>query len=387
MHLQNFRAKIAHDDCSVHRIGAVGCIDVDDVRIAGFLLQFADFVLKVAGADLRFGDIRIIDQILVFSGDVDIGEWFSVNPLHIIRAEEVHLIVLRRQFIEFVRNDETQRQSLHADFFIRILFFRGEEGHDVRMEYAQVHRAGPVALAQLVGIAEAVLEKLHDRHDTARRILDFFDWIARRPDIRQVHANASANAGQLQGTIDCTADAVHVICRLDQEARHQFPTAFSAGIQKGRRRRLVALMDHLFRQIDSQLLVPVSQKECIEDDPVFITLQITFAVVRLQRVLGIELVGRHERLETEFFVVRILHQLFDEIKRVFLQEFFFDVIVLDQIIQFFIQRIEEYRVRIHMLQEISSYGFLILMQRDGIINRTIDFIVQFIIGYIICFGY
>ena len=146
-------------------------------------------------------------------------------------------------------------------------------------------------------------------------------------------------------------------------------------------------MDHLFRQIDSQLLVPVSQKECIEDDPVFITLQITFAVVRLQRVLGIELVGRHERLETEFFVVRILHQLFDEIKRVFLQEFFFDVIVLDQIIQFFIQRIEEYRVRIHMLQEISSYGFLILMQRDGIINRTIDFIVQFIIGYIICFGY
>ncbi|MPM87057.1 hypothetical protein SDC9_134150 [bioreactor metagenome] len=54
LHLQNFRAQIAHDDRSVHWIAAVGRIDVDDVRIAGFLLQFADLILKVAGTDLRF---------------------------------------------------------------------------------------------------------------------------------------------------------------------------------------------------------------------------------------------------------------------------------------------------------------------------------------------
>ncbi|MPM40243.1 hypothetical protein SDC9_86883 [bioreactor metagenome] len=109
------------------------------------------------------------------------------------------------------------------------------------------------------------------------------------------------------------------------------------------------------------MLVPVSQKEGIEDDPVFISFQITFAVVCFQRVLGIKLVGSHERLETKFFVVRILHQLFDEIERVFLQKFFFDVVLLDQIIQFFIQCIEENSVRIHMLQEICPYGFLVLV--------------------------
>jgi len=387
LHLQDFRAEVAHDDRAVHRIGAVGGIDVDDVRIAGFLLQLADLVFEVAGPDLRFGDFRIVYQVLVFGGDVDVGERFAVDPLDIVRAEQIHLIILRRQLVKFIRDDQAQGKGLHPDLFIGILFFRRQESHDIRMEDVQINGSGSVALAQLIGIAEAVLEQLHDRHNTARGILDFFDRIAGSTDVRQVHANAAADAGQLQRAVDCAADAVHVIRCLDQEARHQFPAAFSTGIQERRRCRLVALMDHLFREVDSQLLVPVSQKEGVEDDPVLVALQITLAVVRLQRVLGVELVGGHERFEAEFLVVGVLHQFFDEIKRVFLQKFLFDVVMFDQIIQFFVQRVEENRIRIHMLQKIRPYGLLILVQRDGVIDRTIDFIVQFIIGYIICFGY
>jgi hypothetical protein len=69
----------------------------------------------------------------------------------------------------------TPSDSVLMRIFSSAFSLRVEEAQDVGVVRRQVDRAGALARAELVGVAEAVFEQLHDGDDAGGLVLDLLD--------------------------------------------------------------------------------------------------------------------------------------------------------------------------------------------------------------------
>ena len=180
---------------------------------------------------------------------------------------------------------------------------------DVRVVRVQVHRAGTLAGAELVGVGEAVLEQLHHGDDAGGLVLDLLDRRADLADVGQQQRDAAATLGELQRGVDGAADRLHVVFDAQQEAGNQLAALALAGVQERRRGRLEAAFDDLVDHLGGELLVAAGQVQGHHADAVLVALQETLAVERLQRVGRVVLEGAQEGLEAELLLVRALVEL------------------------------------------------------------------------------
>src|SRR5690606_41306086 len=72
----------------------------------------------------------------------------------------------------------------------------------------------------------------------------------------------------------------------------------------------------------------------------------------LQRIAGVVLERTEEGLETELLRVREVVELLDELEGVLLDDRGLVVLLLDQVVQTLLERVEEHRVLVHVLQEV-----------------------------------
>ena len=82
----------------------------------------------------------------------------------------------------------------------------------------QVHRAGALPRAQLVGIRERIFQQLHHGNNAGRLVLDALDGRAQLAQVGKHQRHATAPLGELQRRIDGTPDALHVVFHTQQEA-------------------------------------------------------------------------------------------------------------------------------------------------------------------------
>ena len=120
--LQDLRAQVRHiDPRGFYRVGAVHGVLEHDVRVAGFELQLCHGLEEVTGVDLLFTDAWVFHHLFVVLGHGDVTESLAVDPLDVVRREEVHIVIALGQLESNIRHDDTQREGLNADLFIRIL--------------------------------------------------------------------------------------------------------------------------------------------------------------------------------------------------------------------------------------------------------------------------
>ena len=120
------------------------------------------------------------------------------------------------------------------------------------MEHAQVSNPGTITLPQLISVTKTIFKQFHNGNDTAGCVFDFFDGVVFGTKIGQVDADASADAGQLQCTVDTATNAVHVIFQGYLITACQFTAAFSTGVHESRGCGLEPLGNHFLRQLQSE---------------------------------------------------------------------------------------------------------------------------------------
>ena len=281
-----------------------------------------------------------------------------------MRREQVHVLVVLRQFESDVRDDDAERQRLDADLFIRILALGVEETHDVRVMGMQIDRARALARPELVGIGEAVLQELHHRNDAGGLVFDLFDRRAHLAQIGQRQRHASTALGKLQRRIDRAADAFHIVLDAQQEAGNQFAPLLLAGIEEGGGGRLEATGQHLVDEIAGQRLLPARQRQRHHAHPVLVPLQIALPVEGLQRVGGVIFEGAEEGGETEFPLIGAVEEIAHEIEGILVEHFLFVIALGHQIIELFPQVMEKDGVLVDVLEEILFGRHPVLVELD-----------------------
>ena len=217
-HLQDLRAQVRVGDLALDRVGPVHRVLVHDVRVAGLELQLGQRLEELARLDLRLADARVVDHLVVLLGHRDVGERHTVDPLDVIRREQVHVLVPLGQLEGDVRDHDAEPQRLDADLLVGVLALGVEEPVDVGVVSVQVHRAGALARAELVGVGERVLQQLHDRDDARALVLDVLDRRAVLANVAQQQRNSAAALGQLQRGVDGAPDGLHVVLDAQQKA-------------------------------------------------------------------------------------------------------------------------------------------------------------------------
>ena len=202
LHLQNFRAQIAHRDAPVNRIRRIRRVFEQQVRVAGFELDLGERGEELARVDEGLANAVVCKHLLVFCSDIDIRERHAVHALHVVRAEQCHLLAALRQLERDVGDHHAERERFDADLLVRVLALGVEELQDVGVMRVQIHRAGTLASAELVRIAERVLEQFHHGDDSARLVLDVLDRRALLPQIAQQQCHAAAAFAQLERRVD-----------------------------------------------------------------------------------------------------------------------------------------------------------------------------------------
>ena len=248
--LQDLRAQVRVRDLAGDRVRPVHRVLEHDVRVAGLELQLGERLEELAGADLGLLDPRVVDHLVVLLGDVDVRERHPVDALDVVRREEVHVLVLLGQLERDVRDDDAEREGLDADLLVGVLALGVEEAVDVRVVRVQVHRAGALAGAELVGVGEGVFEQLHDGDDAGGLVLDLLDRRAVLADVAEQQRHAAAALGQLQGGVDAASDRLHVVLDAQQEAGHGLAALRLARVEERRGGRLEAAGDDLVDQLD-----------------------------------------------------------------------------------------------------------------------------------------
>ena len=228
----------------------------------------------------------------------------------------------------------------------------------------QVHRAGTLPGAQLVGVAEAVFEQLHDGDDAAGLVLDLLDRRARLADVAQQQRDAAAALGQLQGGVDAAGDRLHVVLDAQQEAADELAALRLAGVEERRGRGLEAPGDDLVDQLRGQSLIAVGEGEGRHHDAVLEALEVALAVEGLQRVARVVLEGAEEGFEAELRAVGPVVEALDELERVLLQHRALVILLLDEVVEALLERVEEHGVLVHVLQEVLPRGALVGVELD-----------------------
>ena len=176
--------------------------------------------------------------------------------------------------------------------------------------------------------------------------------------------HAAAALGQLQGGVDGPADRLHVVFDAEQEAGDQLAALALAGVQERRGGRLEAALDDLVDHLGGELLVAAGQVQGHHADAVLVALQEALSVERLQRVGGVELERAEEGLEAELLLVRAVVELADEVHRVLVEGFALVVLVLDEVVELFLEVVEEHGVVVHVLQEVLVRGLAVGLELD-----------------------
>lgn len=261
-----------------------------------------------------------------------------------------------------------------------------EEAHDVGVVGVEVHRAGALTRTELVGVAEAVFEELHHRDDARGLVLDLLDRRTRFADVRQQQGDAAAALGELQGGVDAAGDRLHVVFDAQQEAADELAALRLSGVEEGRGGRLEAAGDDLLDEGDGELLIAVRQSEGGHDDAVLEALEVALAVERLERVARVVLERAEEGLEAELLAVGEVVELLDELHRVLLDDGTLVVLLLHEVVQALLERVEEHRVLVHVLQEVLPCGALVGVELDLAVrvvqveHRVEGVIVETLIG-------
>ncbi len=190
--LKNFRAKIAHGDTAIDRVGAVHRVFEHDVRIAGLELNFRQNLEEVTCIDLLLANTAIIDHFAIFFGDGDFRHRHAIDAFNVIRREEIHILIVLGEFKGDIRDYHAKRQRLDADFLIRIFALGVEEAHDVGVMRVQINGACTLTCTKLVCIRETVFQQLHYRDDARRLVLDLLDWCTGFTDIGKAQRHAAA---------------------------------------------------------------------------------------------------------------------------------------------------------------------------------------------------
>jgi hypothetical protein len=175
VHLQDLAAEVRHVDPALDRVGLVHRVLEHDVRVARLELDLGEGLEELARVDLGLLDARVVDHLAVLLGDRDVAERHAVDLLDVVRREEVHVLAVLGELERDVGDDDAERQRLDADLLVGVLALGVEEAQDVGVVRRQVHRAGALARAELVGVAEAVFEQLHDGDDAGGLVLDLLD--------------------------------------------------------------------------------------------------------------------------------------------------------------------------------------------------------------------
>ena len=84
----------------------------------------------------------------------------------------------------------------------------------------------------------------------------------------------------------------------------------------------------------------------------------------MQGVRGVVLVGPKEGGEPEFLGVGALEQRFDEVEGVLVNNLLFVVVVAQQVVEFFLQVVEEHGVLVDVLEEELVGRLTILIKLD-----------------------
>ena len=351
-------------DLAVDRVGPVHRVLEHDVGVARFELQLGEGLEELARLDLRLADGAVVDHLVVLLGDVDVGERQSVDLLDVVRREEVHVLVLLRQLERDVRDDDAQREGLDPDLLVGVLTLGVEEAVDVGVVRVQVDRTRALAGTELVGVGERVLQQLHDRDDARGLVLDVLDRRAVLTNVAEQQRNSATALGQLQRRVDGAADGLHVVLDAEQEARHGLAALLLARVEERRGGRLEPAVDDLVDQLLGQLGVTGGQSEGDHHDAVLEALEVALAVERLQRVAGVVLERAQERREAELLGEGPVEQLLDEVAAVLVEHLALVVLLLDQVIELLVLRVEEHRVLVHVLQEVLPRREHILVELD-----------------------
>ena len=160
---------------SFEGISAVDRILKEDVGVSGFELKLSQRGEKLAGLNGRVRDSRICNQLVVVLGDGHVRHGYAVLASDVIRAKKMHILVLFGQTEGYIWNNNPQRKSLDADFLIGIFPLGIQEAKNIWMVRMQVDGSSALPGAQLVGIAEAIFENLHDWDYAGSLVLNLFD--------------------------------------------------------------------------------------------------------------------------------------------------------------------------------------------------------------------
>ena len=362
--LQDLGAQVRVGDASLNRVGAVHRVLEHDVRVTGLELDLGEGLEELTGVDLRLADPRVLDHLLVVLGDGHVGEGLAVDPLHVVRAEQVHVVVALGQLEGDVRDHHTQREGLDADLLVGVFPLGVQKTHDVGVVGVQVHRAGTLTGTELVGVGERVLQQLHHRDDTGGLVLDVLDRRADLTDIGQQQRHAATTLGQLQGGVDGASDGLHVVLDTQQETRDGFAALGLADVEEGRGGRLEPAVDDLVDQVGGQGSVAVGQAEGDHAHPVLVALQVAASVEGLQGVGRVVLERAEEGLEAELLGVGLLEQVLDELVVVLVEDGLVVVLVLDEIADLLLQVMEVDGVLVDVLEEVLVGGFPVLVELD-----------------------
>ncbi len=363
-HLQDLRAQVGVGDLALDRVRPVHRVLEHDVRVARLELQLGQRLEELARLDLGLADPRVVDHLVVLLGDRDVGERNAVDALDVVRREQVHVLVVLGQLEGDVRDHHAQAQRLDPDLLVGVLPLGVQESVDVGVVGMQIHRAGALARAQLVGVGERVLEQLHDRDDARGLVFDVLDRCAVLANVGQQQRDSPAALGQLQRGVDRAADRLHVVFDAQQEAAHRLAALLLARVEEGRRGRLEPAVDDLVDQLLGQPGVTGGQRQRDHHDPVFEALQIPLAVESLQRVGGVVLERAEEGREPELLGIGAVQQRLDEVAGVLVENLTLVVVLLDQVVELLVLIVEEHRVLVDVLQEVLMRGFAVLLELD-----------------------
>ena len=363
--LEDLRAQVRHVDApGLHRVGTVHRVLEHDVRVAGLELQLSQRLEELAGADLLFPDPGILHHLLVVLRDRDVAEGLAVNALDVVRREQVHVLVALSQLEGNVRNHHAEREGLNADLLVGVFALGIQKAQDIRVVGVEVDRASALAGAQLVGVGEGVLQKLHHRDHARGLVLDVLNRRALFADVGQQKRHAAAALGQLQRGVDRAADGLHVVLDAQQEAGDELAALGLAGVEEGRRRRLEAAGHDLIDKLLRQAGIAVCEEQCRHGHAVLEALEVAAAIESLQRVAGVVLVRAQEGLEAELVAVGALEQVLHEGEVVPIEHFPLVVLVVQQVADLFFQVVEVDGVLIDVLEEELVRRLAVLFELD-----------------------
>ena len=364
-HLQDLRAQVRHGDAALDRVRLVHRVLEDDVGVAGLELDLRDRLEEATSVDLTLVDAPVIHHLVVLLRHRNLGEGHAVHALHVVGAEQVHVLVLAGQLERDVRDDDAQGQRLDADLLVRVLTLGVQELHDVRVVRVQVHGTRALTRAQLVRVGEGVLKQLHDGHDAAGLVLNLLNGGARLAEVRQLQGDAAAALGQLQRGVDAARDRLHVVLDAQQEAGDQLAARRLTRVQESRGGRLEAAAHDLVDEGASQLNIAARQVQGHHGHAILETLQVALTVEGLERVRRVVLERAQERREAELVGVGLLVQLLNVREVVLIQDVLLVVALVHQVLQLLFQVVEEHRVLVDVLEEVLASGLTVRVELDA----------------------